>query len=239
MNVMKVVGTSILLGALAVSSSGSAMSPAMSKPLGCTPETLRETSQSMQGLPPARTPHEVLALLRRIHDGFVLTETAFAADETIEKLFGQGSIKAYPSSTPDDVLKEMMSAPQNNLHTNILLSYSSADLPGSGKDRRGWLYIAPQTMPNAYTAELVEKLLTGGIVGQIALDGPSLGGTPVQGKMPDRRPFLTHAKGYFQYEDIRESDCLSSSLTVRLNNDGSLRDVQIEQRQRGDFRHPR
>lgn len=231
MNVTNMIRIPIFIGLITASPIGAATVPAMPT-LGCEPGLLRKLSLSRQAIPQARSPEDLLAVLRKIHDEFLLTDADFTADEATTGLFGQGAVRRYPSVNRDDVLKEVMTAPQNGLHTNFLFSYSA-----EGMDRRGWIYMAPQTIPNEYSAELVEKLLTAGIVGQVPLADPPINGTEVQGGVPSGRPFLTHPKGYFQYEDIKESDCFSSSLTVRLNRDGTLRDVQIEQRQRGDYPH--
>lgn len=228
---MKMVRIPIFVALLTASSIAAATVPVMPT-LGCAPDLLRRLSLSRQALPQVRSPEELLAVLRKIHNEFLLTDANFTADETTTGLFGQGAIRRYPSVNRDDILKEVMSSPQNGLHTNFLLSYSTA-----GMDRRGWMYMAPQTIPNEYSAELVEKLLTAGMTGQFPSDELAVSGTFIQGGIPAGRPFLAHPKGYFQYEDIKESDCFSSSLTVRLNNDGTLRDVQIEQRQRGDYQH--
>ena len=199
----------------------------------CADESPLGALGQLQALPTATTPTELLKALRQIHDGFILTNPSFTDGKNLSRLFGSGRLKDYSSEKHGDILKEMMSGSKNTLHANFAWAFSITD--EYPKDKRGWMYIAPQTLPNDYGAEIVEKFLTFGIDGVDALRDSTISLPADYAASGFPRPFLTHLKGYFQYKQLIESKCYSSSLTVRLNGDGTLRDIEIEQREKRDF----
>lgn len=208
-------------------------------PPGCSTQSLANITQSFKALSSPRTPLDLLKTLHKIHAGFLLTHPGFFDVEKVREIFGSVVIRSYGYARPGDISMEVMSGSRNRLHLNILLNFSQpmskSAVPATQQDRRGWLYVVPQRAPNIYAVELIERFLTPGISGKNPDDELSSPSGSDGLAFLSNRPFLTHPKGYHQYEEILESDCHSSSLTVRLNHDGTLRDISLEQRQRGDF----
>lgn len=188
-------------------------------------------AQQIQQLPPATTPEEMLQLLRKLHDNFLLLDPSLIEDENLIRLFGFGEAQQkWPYGKNDDTIWKYfipdVSGSLSGIRVRMDFTRKSHE---NGEFVAGGISFESQTSSSSsYTADLIEKHLVPDVKG-VDRFAPGFPMTNENIEASARRPRATHPKGYLEYKQIHETRLCRSILYARLRLDGTLRDIQVNQ----------
>ena len=184
-------------------------------------------AERIRQLVPAKSPEQLMQLLRQLHDHFLLLDSSFIEDDNLMRLFGPGEVKQeWPYGKNDEMIwKVMLPSTESPLGVELKVNGRRVN------SVRGRIYIGTITPTLPYTAELIEQFLVPDVEG---LDPLGLG-QPLTIHAMDaasRRPLTTHPKGYYYYKQIKEMLLCRSILFVRLHRNGTVWDIRLEQEEK-------
>ena len=185
------------------------------------------TSEQIKQLTPARTPVELLQLLRKLHDNYLLLDPGFMEDANVLRLFGPGTVKqVWPYGKQDEITwKNFLPDAESSLATAIRFL---SRLHGE-EYIFGDINLTPISPASAYPADLVEQHFLHGVKGEDPLS-PYKGKTNEAMDAAARRPRPTHPKGYFEYQLFNQAGLCSSKVLVRMKQNGTLLEISLEQK---------
>lgn len=187
------------------------------------------SAEQLRELAPATTPAELLQLLRKFHDKFLLLDPGFIEDANLLRLFGPGEVRLGAPIKRDIATRKMfVPVSDSALGNAVEIRISSARIP---EFIAGGVSFSLGTEFSSYTADLIEQYLMPDVQGEDPLRNPNNLAPNENMDAAARRPRATHPKGYFFYKQIKKVGACRSILSVRLHGNGTLWDIELNQQE--------
>lgn len=188
------------------------------------------TTDQLQQLSPAKTPVEFLQLLRKLHDNFLLLDAGFIEDANLLRLFEPGAVKqSWPyGKQSKSVFKSLVADPSSSILGSLPIQFMAT---GTKNVFFGSLTVGANTPTplNPYTSDLIEQYLVPDVKGSNPLAPGNFSPSNENIEASIRQSRATHSKGNFQYQSVNETALCRSNVSVRLEKDGTVWDINLSQ----------